>query len=88
MHELTCKDLIAFLDDYVAGELSKESRATFDGHLVICRACREYLAQYTRSIGLVRSLGANGETPASSAGVPEGLVRAVMQAARGAAKGE
>jgi anti-sigma factor RsiW len=78
---MTCRELTEFLDDYVAGALAAERRAVFDGHLAVCPDCRNYLASYRRTIGLVKR--AEQGVPRD---VPEALVRAVL-AARESGKG-
>ena len=80
MSSLTCRELIEFLDDYVAGDVSPDRRAEFESHLAVCRACRDYLAEYRTSIALVRSLRETPATRAADAKVPEGLVRAILAA--------
>src|SRR6187401_1140029 len=52
--ELSCADVIRFLDDYVAGNLAPQQRAAFEAHLAICPQCVEYIASYRRTIDLVR----------------------------------
>ena len=82
MSDLTCRELIEFLDAYVAEELPPDRRAAFDAHLGICRDCRAYLSEYRRSIALVHALRDQSEKPAADSGVPEGLVRAILTAVR------
>jgi predicted anti-sigma-YlaC factor YlaD len=47
----------------------------FDAHLAVCPDCRNYLASYRRTIGLVKAM-----QTAAPREVPEGLVRAVLAA--------
>jgi anti-sigma factor RsiW len=77
---ITCRELTEFLDDYVAGALAGERRAVFEGHLAACPDCRNFLASYRRTIGLVKRTG-----EAIPRDVPEGLVRAVLAAREGGA---
>jgi len=53
--ELTCRELVAFLDDYVAGELAPERRAVFERHLAGCLDCRRYLQSYRATVELGRA---------------------------------
>ena len=65
------------------GALDPERRAVFERHLAICQDCRSYLESYRRVTELsVLALGLGGSLPDLS--VPEELVRAVIQARRGA----
>ena len=74
---ITCRELTEFLDDYVAGALAAERRGVFERHLAACPDCRNFLASYRRTIGLVK-----GTAEAVPRDVPAELVRAVL-AARG-----
>jgi predicted anti-sigma-YlaC factor YlaD len=78
---ITCRELTNFLDDYLAGTLAAERRAVFDAHLSVCPDCRNYLASYRWTVGLVKRTVR--DVPRD---VPEELVRAVL-AARDAGKG-
>ena len=46
----TCRELIAFLDDYCAGELSAEWVEGFEWHLARCVSCVAYVASYRETI--------------------------------------
>lgn len=46
----TCRELIEFLDDYVAGELPPERRESFQRHLTNCPSCTAYLDSYRTTI--------------------------------------
>lgn len=76
---ITCREIFDALDEYVAGEMSAARRAVFDQHLAACPDCVEYLESYRRTIQLGKAAFVGGAAPA---GVPEGLVRAVLAAAR------
>ena len=47
---MVCREVIAFLDEYVAGELVSERRAEFDRHLAVCASCVAYLSTYRETI--------------------------------------
>jgi len=47
---IVCREVIAFLDDYVAGALAAERRREFDRHLAICISCVAYLRSYRITI--------------------------------------
>jgi len=52
---IVCREVIAFLDDYVAGELALERRTIFDRHLSLCDSCVAYLATYRETILIARA---------------------------------
>jgi len=52
--ELTCKDVVELVTDYVEGALSPLDRSRFDEHLSTCPYCQIYLAQMRETI---RTLG-------------------------------
>lgn len=84
-NNLTCRELIEFLDDYVAQRLDPGVRATFDAHLGICRHCRDYLSDYQRTIALSRGAMLAAERPKDeqvAAAAPNDVVRAVLAALR------
>jgi len=77
---MTCRDLIAFLDDYLAGQLSAETQLTFDDHLRCCPDCRNYLDSYRKTIELGRTACASIDEDVPPAAVPESMIRAVLGA--------
>jgi anti-sigma factor RsiW len=54
--ELTCKELVELVTDYLEGKLPPAERARFDTHLSRCRHCTNYLAQMRRTIQLLGGL--------------------------------
>jgi len=77
--EITCRELVEFLNEYVDGEMEEERRALFDRHLAICEDCRGYLDGYRRSMALsVEALRDEPVLPAP----PDDLVRAILAARR------
>lgn len=52
---IVCREVIAFLDDYVAGALDGERRQAFDRHLTICVSCVAYLASYRETIRMAKA---------------------------------
>jgi predicted anti-sigma-YlaC factor YlaD len=76
---ITCRELIEFLDRYVANELTPEQRRSFDWHLRLCRDCRNYLTSYTQTIKLGKLAYAGGDDPAPN-DVPEDLIAAILAA--------
>jgi anti-sigma factor RsiW len=52
--EMTCKELVEVVTDYLEGELSAVDRRRFEEHLEECPYCRIYLEQMRTTI---RTLG-------------------------------
>ena len=75
--ELTCREVADFLAAYFAGELSLEERFVFEGHLAECLECAAYLRSYAETIRLAKHAYADDPVPTD---VPEGLVRAILEA--------
>jgi anti-sigma factor RsiW len=53
--ELTCKELVELVTDYLEDRLSVDERARFEMHLCYCDWCAEYVRQLRE---VVRSAGA------------------------------
>jgi len=51
---LTCEEVITFLFEYLAGEVSEERARDFERHLAICPSCLAYLESYRDTIRLGR----------------------------------
>ena len=75
---LTCRELIEFLDQFVAGELSQSSAGVFHDHLRVCPDCQAYLDSYRKTIALSKLAAAPDEPPPND--VPQALLRAVREA--------
>jgi anti-sigma factor RsiW len=50
--ELTCKELVELVTDYLEGALTDGDRARFDAHIAGCDGCTRYLAQMKETIRL------------------------------------
>jgi anti-sigma factor RsiW len=53
--EMTCKELVELVTDYLEGALPPATRARFDEHLAACPFCTIYLEQMRQT---VKTLGA------------------------------
>ena len=82
--DITCREVIEFLLQYIEGELPADRRRAFDRHLQGCLSCVAYLDGYQRSIKLGRVAMQSTEQSARGQ-VPEGLLRAI-RAARSATR--
>jgi anti-sigma factor RsiW len=75
--EVTCRELVEFLDDYLSRALPAERRAEFEAHLAACPSCVAYMKSYLASIELGRAALLASEEPVPG-DVPEDLVRAIL----------
>ena len=50
--DLTCRELVELVTDYLEGALSSSDRLDFERHLVWCSFCRDYLDQMRATIEL------------------------------------
>jgi anti-sigma factor RsiW len=76
---VTCREFVAFLDDYLGGALSEEERARFNAHLADCPSCVAYLKTYQAAAEMGKAVLRRSEEPVPD-GVPEELVRAILAA--------
>jgi anti-sigma factor RsiW len=81
---LTCQELVAFLDDYIAGAQEPPVREEFDRHLAECPECVRYLRTYQETVRLTRS-GRADEEPVEPP--PQALIDAILAGRRKADPG-
>jgi predicted anti-sigma-YlaC factor YlaD len=72
--DLTCRELVELVTDYLEGALSPSDRLDFERHLVWCSFCRDYLDQMRAAIELT------GAT--EDAGPPSPLREQLLEAFR------
>jgi predicted anti-sigma-YlaC factor YlaD len=63
--ELTCRELVEIVSDYLEGALPEADRARFDAHLETCEGCRRYLDQMRTTIRVVGTLSEDDLDPGS-----------------------
>jgi len=63
--ELTCRELVELVTDYLEDRLAASERRRFEDHLADCNGCTTYLNQMRRTIGLLRGLGEEALPPGS-----------------------
>ena len=73
---MTCRDVTAFLADYVSGALAPEVLSTFETHMAICANCRAFIAQYRLT------LAAHQRAADPLTDIPDDLVRAIVASVR------
>jgi predicted anti-sigma-YlaC factor YlaD len=54
--ELTCRELVELVTDYLEGNLSPQQCMRFEEHLLICDGCSAYLDQVRSTIAVAGSL--------------------------------
>ena len=54
--EMTCRELVELVTNYLEGRLGERDRELLEAHLADCRYCVEYVAQMRRTIGVLREL--------------------------------
>lgn len=54
--EMTCKELVELVTDYLEGTLSEEVRTRMEQHLSGCDGCTHYLEQMRQTIRLTGQL--------------------------------
>jgi len=55
--DITCKELVELVTDYLEGALPKADLDRFQAHLEICDACRDYVDQVRATISATGRLG-------------------------------
>jgi anti-sigma factor RsiW len=50
--DLTCRELVELVTDYLEGALATKDRLDFERHLVWCSFCRDYLEHMRATIDL------------------------------------
>lgn len=73
--EITCHELLTFVGQYVAGQLSPPVHAAFEGHLADCPECVAFLNDFNAILRLAQ--GCRAEARPQALGVPDPLLNAV-----------
>jgi anti-sigma factor RsiW len=61
--ELTCRELVELVTDYLDGTLPRRERARFDVHLAGCENCTRYVEQFRETIRLAGTLRESDVSP-------------------------
>jgi len=48
--EITCREMVELMTDYLEGAMPPDDRARFEEHLSICDGCTNYLGQLRETI--------------------------------------
>jgi anti-sigma factor RsiW len=78
---ITCREVVDFLDRYLARELDPDATARFERHLSECPPCVVYMQTYEAATELGRAVLAPTEAPPEE--VPEDLVQAILRSREG-----
>jgi predicted anti-sigma-YlaC factor YlaD len=70
--ELTCKELVEVVTDYLEGRLPPAERVRFEEHVAFCSWCRTYLDQMRETVRLTGTLREDDLSPEAR----DGLLRA------------
>jgi predicted anti-sigma-YlaC factor YlaD len=61
--DLTCRELVELVTDYLEGALPADERLDFERHLVGCSGCRDYLDQVRTTIELTGKIDEEPPSP-------------------------
>ncbi|MCG8467270.1 MAG: zf-HC2 domain-containing protein [Gemmatimonadetes bacterium] len=61
--EMSCKELVELVTDYVEGALSASDRDRFESHVSECPPCEEYLEQMKLTLRLTGELAEDAIDP-------------------------
>lgn len=62
-NELSCKELVEIITEYLEGTLPPPERIRFEAHLKDCEGCRNYLGQMRQTIHAVGTLSGESLAP-------------------------
>jgi anti-sigma factor RsiW len=63
LEQLSCREFVELVTDYLEGGLSEDERLRFEEHIAICDGCETYLEQIRQTISLLGHLPGNGLSP-------------------------
>lgn len=61
--DLSCRELVELVTDYLDGELPRRERRAFEAHIASCDGCASYVDQIRRTIDLTGRLTAENLEP-------------------------
>jgi anti-sigma factor RsiW len=62
--QITCREIVEIITDYLEGALPTDERARFEQHLLTCGGCLDYLDQMRHAVRLTGSLTEDALEPA------------------------
>jgi anti-sigma factor RsiW len=63
--EMTCKELVELVTEYLEGTLPAPDRTRFEEHLAYCPGCQTYLQQMRQTISVLGTLAEDSISPAA-----------------------
>jgi anti-sigma factor RsiW len=75
VEQLSCRELVELVTDYLENALPGDERARFDDHLSRCDPCTEYLRQMRQTVEMTGTLSPESLSPEAE--------RALLHAFRG-----
>lgn len=75
VEQLSCRELVELVTDYLEGALPEAERVRFEDHIGICEGCGVYLEQIRQTIHVVGRL--------TEEALPPGAERELLEAFRG-----
>ena len=64
-HDITCRQAVALMTDYLDGVLSPDDRALIEAHLGECEGCAEHLRQIRITVAVTGGIGDEDLDPAA-----------------------
>ena len=80
---MTCRELTDFILAYMDDSLPPVVRSRFDRHLALCPRCVAYLDAYQGAMALGRAAFEREDRDVEQAGVPDTLVRGILNSLSG-----
>ena len=64
-HDITCRQAVALMTDYLDGVLGPDDRALIEAHLAECEGCAEHLRQIRITVAVTGRIGEDDLDPAA-----------------------
>ena len=64
-HDITCRQAVALMTDYLDGVLGPDDRAQIEAHLAECEGCAEHLRQIRITVVVTGPIGEDDLDPAA-----------------------
>ena len=64
-NELTCREIVELVTDYLEQALLPQTRVQFEEHIAACEGCTNYVEQVRKTIDMLHRLAAEPVLPAT-----------------------
>ena len=71
VEQLSCRELVELVTDYLEGALSQEERLRFEDHIERCGGCKIYLEQIRQTVSLLGRLPEEALSPEAESALLE-----------------